>query len=90
MINDYIRGLRASFSGPALVAVAWSWAATLVMAALLTTLVFTFVSGTVGSSAMAEQLRQGMTGSWIIDLTGTLSRADLQQAPEPANSAGAR
>lgn len=71
MINDYIRGLRASFSGPALVAVGWSWAATLVMAALLTTLVFTFVSGTVGSSAMAEQLREGMTGSWIVDLTGT-------------------
>ena len=71
MINDYIRGLRASFSRPALVAVAWSYAATLVLAALLTTLVFSFVSGTVANSAMAEQLRQGMTGSWIVDLTGT-------------------
>lgn len=70
IVNDYLRGLRASIARPSLVALGWAWVACLAVAAALATLVYSFVAGTVENSAMAEALREGQSASWIIDVVG--------------------
>lgn len=69
-IHDYLRGLRAAVAPRAFVALGWAWFASVAVAALFTTLVFLFVQSSVTHSAMAEELRQGQSGTWIVDLMG--------------------
>src|SRR5215218_10337345 len=69
-LKAFARGLAASFSGPALAAIGWAYAACLAVGLVFTLVVFRFVASTVASSAMAEDLRGGQSAGWVIDLLG--------------------
>ena len=70
-LKDFGRGLGASLSRPALLALAWAYGACLAVGLAFTILAYRFVAGTVSNSAMAGELRQGQTADWMVDLIGT-------------------
>ena len=70
-LGHFARGLRASVRPQALGAIAWTYAACLVFAAVFAVLVYRFVMGTVAGTAMAGELRHGPSAWWAVDLAGT-------------------
>jgi hypothetical protein len=69
-LKDFARGLTASFSGQALVALGWAYAACLAVGFVFTLMMYRFVAGTVAGSAMASDLRQGQSAGWSVDQFG--------------------
>jgi hypothetical protein len=70
VLIDYARGLGAAIMPRSLVALLWSYLATLVVAAVLATVIFSTALSSVAGSAMSEQLANGHTAEWLVDLIG--------------------
>lgn len=61
------RGIRAAAAPRALVAVGWIYGLLAALAAALTLVVYTVVSGGVANSSVASTLRSGISTDWILD-----------------------
>lgn len=61
------RGIRAAVAPGSLVALGWIYALLASLAAALTIVVFMVISQGAANSAVASQLRSGMSADWLID-----------------------
>ena len=69
-LNDLARGLRCTFTRPALVALLWAYALCLLLTALFAVALFLWVAQSTAGSVIATDLRQGQTPDWLVDLAG--------------------
>jgi hypothetical protein len=67
-LNDFARGIRASFARPAAVALAWLYAIASLVTAIFAATAFFVVGRSTAGSEMANELRQGITADWLLDL----------------------
>ena len=70
LFTDLRNGLTTSLTRRSLGALTWTYLVCLGIAIIFTIAVFAFVSNTVGGTAMAAELRQGVSADWLIDIAG--------------------